>query len=97
MLTTTTPFDSINDATYKTPVFIISFDGETVKYVNGVRIMGGSLLAEDDSFLLLEGDGSFITLEGSAGVQLKYLNYDNGTGTFTAGNAIVSAQARGRQ
>jgi len=96
MLTTTTAFDTKNDETYKTPIFIISFDGETVKYANSLRIgdptIGGYILAEDGSFSLLE-DSGFIQLEGSSASPPQFLNYDSGTGTFTAGNTLIGASS----
>ena len=96
MLTTTTAFDTKNDETYKTPIFIISFDGETVKYANSLRIgdpsAGGYVLAEDGSVLMLE-DGGFIQLEGASAAPPQYLSYDNGTGTFTAGNTLIGASS----
>jgi len=94
VLTTTTAFDTKNDETYKTPIFIISFDGETVKYLNSLKIadpsIGGYILAEDGSFPLLE-DSGFIQLEGASAAPPQYLNYDNGTGGFTVGNTIIGA------
>ena len=96
MLTTTTAFDTKNDETYKTPIFIISFDGETVKYLNSLKIadpsIGGYILAEDGSFSLLE-DSGFIQLEGASAAPPQYLNYDNGTGGFTVGNTIIGAKS----
>ena len=67
MLSTNTNFDVYHDVDYKTPLYVIEFDGESAYYCNHVpgeyvgldKILledGADMLLEDDSYALLEGD-----------------------------------------
>jgi len=54
MLSTNTNFDAKHGVDYKTPMYTVHFDGETIDYCNHIPTESvGRVLLEDGSFLLL--------------------------------------------